>query len=219
MNPSSHNCKALLNSACTVFWDFDGVIKDSMDVKACAFERLFLPYGIELARTVRRHHEANGGVSRFDKIPLYLSWAGEPPDSQKIEAFCRQFSHSVVRAVINAPWVPGVHQYLLENFSRQYFVLITATPQKEIEQILAALELPHCFREVHGAPATKSDVVKTVLSRLNYSPETALVIGDSETDLWAAQANNVAFLLRRTPLNRRLQARYSGPVFDNLNHE
>jgi hypothetical protein len=40
-----------------------------------------------------------------------------------------------------------------------------------------------------------------------------------ETDLNGAKANNVAFLLQRTALNQALQERYSGPMFDNLNHE
>ena len=28
-----------------VFWDFDGVIKDSVSVKSMGYEQLFMPYG------------------------------------------------------------------------------------------------------------------------------------------------------------------------------
>jgi phosphoglycolate phosphatase-like HAD superfamily hydrolase len=125
----------------------------------------------------------------------------------------------VLQAVIDAPWVPGVHEYLLQHFSRQYFVLITATPQEEIEQILAALDLTRCFREVHGAPTNKVNAIRAVLSRLECAPDQTLMIGDAETDLQAAQANSVPFLLRRTPLNLSLQAAYGGPKFDHLNDE
>ena len=45
-----------------IFWDFDGVIKDSMTVKSDAFEQLFLPFGENIAKKVRTHHEANGGI-------------------------------------------------------------------------------------------------------------------------------------------------------------
>ena len=72
-----HKTKAIIKCASIVFWDFDGVIKDSVEVKAAAFERLFLPYGAEIARRVRQHHEAHGGMSRFDKVPLYLAWVME----------------------------------------------------------------------------------------------------------------------------------------------
>ena len=66
-----------LKSAKTIFWDFDGVIKDSVVVKSDAFEQLFLPFGDEVAISVREHHEANGGMNRFEKLPIYLKWAGE----------------------------------------------------------------------------------------------------------------------------------------------
>ena len=209
----------MLRSASLIFWDFDGVIKDSVDVKTAAFERLFLPYGAAVARRVRQHHEANGGISRFDKIPLYLSWAGEPASPVKVAAFCERFSQAVLQTVIDAPWVPGVREYLQQNCAEQYFALVTATPQEEIEQILAALELTHCFREVHGAPTKKAGAIGALLARQKFEPERALMIGDAETDRQAAQANAVPFLLRRTPLNLSIQASYGGPMFDDLNDE
>ena len=46
-------------------------------MKADAFEQLFSPFGIELAKEVRKHHEKNGGISRYEKIPIYLNWASE----------------------------------------------------------------------------------------------------------------------------------------------
>lgn len=205
-----------LRAASLVFWDFDGVIKDSVDVKTAAFERLFMPYGAEIARRVRQHHEAHGGVSRFDKIPLYLAWAGEPASAAQVEAFCERFSQAVLKAVIDAPWVPGVREYLLRHCAEQYFVLVTATPQEEMKQILGALELAHCFREVHGAPTKKTSAIGAVLARLNCPPEQALMIGDAETDRQAAQANAVPFLLRSTPLNLSMLASYGGPIFEDL---
>ena len=42
------------------FWDFDGVIKDSVDVKTQAYFQLFEPFGLDVAERVRQHHEAMG---------------------------------------------------------------------------------------------------------------------------------------------------------------
>jgi phosphoglycolate phosphatase-like HAD superfamily hydrolase len=206
-------------SARIVFWDFDGVIKDSVEVKSVGFEQLFLPYGQDVADRVRQHHEAHGGVSRYKKMPVYLAWAGETATPANIQLFCDRFSSLVQQAVIDAAWVPGVREYLLARHGAQYFVLVTATPQQEIERILAALEIAHCFREVHGAPVSKTDAISGVIQHLKCPPGQALMVGDSETDLEAADANQVPFLLRRTPLNLSLQARYSGPLFDRLSHE
>lgn len=202
-----------------IFWDFDGVIKDSVAVKSVGFEQLFRPYGQGVATRVRQHHEAHGGVSRYKKMPVYLEWAGEAASPANVQHFCDRFSGLVQQAVIDAAWVPGVHEYLLVQHAKQYFVLVTATPQQEIERILAALEIAHCFREVYGAPVSKTDAIKGVLQHLKCPPGQALVVGDSETDFEAANANQVAFLLRRTALNQSLQARHCGPMFDGLNQE
>lgn len=202
-----------------VLWDFDGVIKDSVRVKTLAYEHLFLAYGREIAIRVRQHHEANGGISRFDKIPLYLEWAGQSVSPKQIENCCKQFSQAVVQGVIDSPWVPGVREFLLKHYISQYFVLVTATPQGEIEEILGSLKLSHCFKDIFGAPTKKVCAIRDVLERLKCSPAEAVMIGDSESDLLAAQANSVPFLLRRTPLNIRLQATYQGPMFDDFNNE
>jgi len=210
---------SLIHKKRVVFWDFDGVIKDSVAVKTQAYECLFLPYGIEIMSHVRQHHEANGGVSRFDKVPLYLKWAGQSASPEQIEECCQQFSRAVVQAVIDSPWVPGVREYLLKHYKNQHFVLVTATPQDEIEEILASLKLSHYFREIFGAPSKKNQAIAAVLDRLKCPADEALMIGDSETDLLAAQTHSVPFLLRRTPQNVHLQEQYLGPMFDDLSHE
>jgi len=209
----------LLKDAFLVFWDFDGVIKDSVEVKSDAFERLFLPYGAKIARRVRQHHEANGGMSRFEKLPLYLRWAGEITSPAKVEEFCLHFSSAVRQAVIDAPWVPGVQEFLLTQHVRQAFILTTATPGDEIEEILENLALTRCFREIHGAPKSKSEAIRETLLRWQCPPERTLMVGDSTSDLKAAKTNNVPFLLRKTPFNRTLRETYSGPIFEELSNE
>lgn len=209
----------LLAQMHVIFWDFDGVIKDSVAVKSVGFEQLFLPYGQPVASRVRQHHEANGGVSRFEKIPVYLGWVGLPVTADNVQKFCDQFSALVLQAVIDAAWVPGVREYLLARHGSQYFVLVTATPQKEIEAILHTLGIAHCFRQIYGAPTSKTTAIGDVLAHLKCQPAHALMIGDSDTDFDAAQANRVSFLLRRTPLNLALQKRHVGQMFEGLNNE
>ncbi|OPH11093.1 hypothetical protein CENA302_01805 [Cylindrospermopsis raciborskii CENA302] len=207
----------IINSAKLIFWDFDGVIKDSVDVKTQAFKSLFLPYGAEVAARICSHHESNGGVSRFEKIPLYLTWSGLDATEQNVSEFCDRFSASVLEAVVNSPWVPGVLDYLNENYQNQYFVLVTATPHSEIKIILNRLNIAHLFQEVWGAPTSKSDAIAIVMGKVEFNQEESLMIGDAESDMIAAQSNGIPFLLRRTPINASLQVHYQGPQLDNFN--
>src|SRR5450759_4058638 len=103
--------RQLLSHPSLIFWDFDGVIKDSIVVKTQAFVRLFQPFGAGVAERVREHHEANGGMSRFDKVPIYLQWSGEDPNQSRVSEFCVQFGQLVSHGVVEAPWVPGVECY------------------------------------------------------------------------------------------------------------
>ena len=130
-----------IKKAKTIFWDFDGVIKDSVSVKSDAFEELFLPFGSDVAKKIRMHHEDNGGMSRYDKLPIYLNLAGEKNSTDSISKYEKQFSKLVMNRVINSPWVEGVLEYIKTNYKAQKFFLITATPQKEIEEILKKLEI------------------------------------------------------------------------------
>jgi phosphoglycolate phosphatase-like HAD superfamily hydrolase len=206
----------MMRGCAALLWDFDGVIKESVAVKSDAFEQLFAPFGPEIAARVRRHHECNGGMSRYDKLPLYLEWAGQAAAPADIAHYDTLFSAAVEQAVIDSAWVPGAMEYLAATHGSQPSTLITATPQAEIERILGALRVYSLFRSVQGAPTPKIEAIRRVIAGLDVRPDAALMIGDAESDLQAAVANGVPFLLRRTPLNRELQERYRGPQCEDF---
>lgn len=202
-----------------VFLDFDGVIKDSVEVKADAFEQLFSSYGEDIAKRVRIHHEANGGLSRYEKLPLYLEWAGIRPDENTIENFARRFSSLAKSGVINSPWVPGMPDYLINSVKKKSLFLVTATPQKEIEEILDALNIRHCFKQVIGVPTNKTIAVSTMMRNYEIRPEDAVMVGDSPGDHQAATENDIAFILRRTSFNQNLQKIHPGAVIKDFSNE
>lgn len=202
-----------------IFWDFDGVIKESVSVKTKSYISVFHKFGSRITDRIRIHHEENGGQSRFEKIPLYLSWVYEEVSEELVERYCDDFASLVVDAVIESDWVPGVREYLYQNFYQQRFVMITATPQGEIEVILKALGINIFFERVYGAPMSKSKAIKMVLDERFCNDNECLVIGDSVSDLEAAHVNGLDFLLRKTSLNKNLQANHSGLICKDFLHE
>src|ERR1700683_937375 len=159
------NLLASLEHYSVLFWDFDGVIKESVETKTRAYVTLFESFGAQLAGRVREHHERNGGMSRLQKIPLYLSWAGVQPTQEQVRSYCVAFAEAVRQRVISCPWVPGAREYLEQHHTRQRFVLISATPEEEMKSIIEALGMTSWFREVHGAPRPKDGAVADVLQR------------------------------------------------------
>jgi len=206
----------LVDQAEVIFWDFDGVIKDSVEVKSAAFERLFSDYGYNIADRVRTHHERNGGVSRFEKIPLYLSWSNEVVTSKKTQEFCDRFSLLVKQSVIDSPWVSGFLEFIERYYKTKKHILVTATPIEEIEEILQELNIKHFFYKIYGAPNTKNDAINEVLKGLKIEPKHAIMFGDSMSDYMAAKDNNVLFLLRGTGLNKDLQSTCQDRIFKDF---
>lgn len=201
-----------------VFWDFDGVIKETVSLKGEAFEGLFQAHGESLVAKIREHHALHGGVSRFVKIPLYLSWAGLGQDPKTVRDFCTRFSQMIFHGVVEAPWVPGAEEILRRNPFQQRFCLVTAAPQKEMETILVTLKLEGSFDRVFGAPTTKSDGIGKALAAFGIAQDRCLLIGDSMADQQAAITAKIPFLLREHSNNCNLPWRSSLPrILDFLN--
>ena len=194
----------------TVFWDFDGVIKESVPVKTEAFFQLFLRYGRDVAGRVREHHLKNGGMYRFEKIPIYLEWCGQAPTKRLVAENCDEFNRLSLQGVIDSPWVPGVEAYIRTNSHDQVFFIVSATPRAELGMILERLEIQDCFSGVFGAPTSKSSAIRTVLQTSGVSPNECLMIGDARSDLKAAHDNGVPFLLRRHVDNIDIFGEYTG---------
>jgi len=199
-----------------IFWDFDGVIKDSVKVKSTAFGQLFAPFGDDVVKQVREHHETNGGLSRFDKLPIYLGWAGCLSTPELVEEYSKKFSILVKRKVIESNWVPGVLEFIRNKTNKQSYFIITATPQVEIEEIINALELTKFFHKIIGAPISKSNAIKSILDSFCIEAEQSIMFGDSISDYQAATENGITFLLRRTSSNVDLQRRLNCIMFDDF---
>ena len=200
-----------------VFWDFDGVIKDSVEVKTNAFRELFRSFGEEVMDKVTLHHVNNGGMSRFKKIPIYLSYAGIEPTENIIKEFCNQFAILVEDAVVNSNWVPGVLTVIYNcKKENQHFVLVTATPQDEIERILTRLNIINLFSNIFGSPMTKSDAINVCLKLYNVNSKESIMIGDSIADFEASQKTGSDFLLRRTPENLISMKHFTGNFINNF---
>ena len=198
--------KNIIGNKKNVFWDFDGVIKDSVEIKSNAYEELFLQWGKDVSLKVRDHHRLNGGMSRYDKIPLYLSWTNLSVDKSLVDKLCNDFSYLVKQKVINSPWVPGVVDFIKYIHNKGIIsYIITATPQDEINEILDEIKINSFFEEIIGAPTKKSIAIKKIIDKYQLKGKDAVMIGDSMSDLVAEEDNNIDFILRKTFENINIQ--------------
>lgn len=179
-----------------VFFDFDGVILDSVNLKTEAFAAMYSQYGPEIEKAVAQYHLENGGVSRFEKFKYYQAvLLGEPPTEEKLEALGEQFQGLVLEKVLKAPFIPGVLDTLEELKDKKIpSFVVSGTPDEEIKYIVSKRNLNKYFFEVHGSPTTKDALVLDIAKRHQLSLADCLFCGDATTDFYAAQKTGVPFL-------------------------
>jgi len=201
-----------------IFWDFDGVIKESNHIKSKIFSEIFDFQDKYLEEKIIRHHYENSGVSRYLKIPKYLSWSNKNLSENNIRKYSKKFSDEVVDQVIKSPWVPGVKEFLSEMPERNKNIIVTATPTNEIHKILKELEITNFFLKIYGHPVEKSDAIEQSLRLLDIKPNEACFIGDASQDLLSARRNNISFFLRKTIYNSDL-AEKADSYFEDFSNE
>lgn len=181
-----------------VAFDFDGVILESGTIKQRAFLDMFADRP-DLQPQVLAHHRQHLGVSRFDKLAwIHRELLGRPLSPEQLAEEGRRYSALVLEQVLACPLVAGAEELLCFLAERVPCFVVSATPQEELELIVARRELGDCFRELWGAPAAKADVLGDLVRRHALAPEELLMIGDGLSDYKAARQAGVPFMLRQT---------------------
>jgi len=179
-----------------IFFDWDGVITDSVDIKTKIFAELYREHGAEVEKKVVDFHLQHGGVSRYVKFKYFHeNFLNMKLSEAEVEQMAQQFSSHAFDAVIQSPFVPGVLETISNEFAKNTLLfIVSATPMEEIKRIVEAKNLVHFFKEIHGSPTTKQEIIKNLISRYKLTGSKCLMIGDAIEDYQAAVDNGVKFL-------------------------
>jgi len=179
-----------------VFFDFDGVILDSVQVKTRTFASMFRQYGPDIEKDVVDYHLAHGGVSRFKKFEYYYqNLLHKPIDEETMNRLGSEFNRLVLQGVLDASFIPGAFE-TLEKLKRENIpcFVVSGTPDEEIKYIVEARNLSSYFLEVHGSPKKKDEILYDIAGRHGFNLSACLFIGDAMTDYEAAQKVGARFL-------------------------
>jgi beta-phosphoglucomutase-like phosphatase (HAD superfamily) len=183
-----------------LFFDFDGVLAESADIKTQAFRTMYEGYGPDVVDAVVAHHTRHGGVSRRKKIRYYhKAMLGIRLSEAELEALARRFSRLVENAVVESAWVAGARDLLEAQRGRLPMFVVSGTPHEELSRITARRAMDGYFVAVRGSPPSKVPVIWSLLADHSLDPARVLLVGDSLTDHTAAAATGVAFIGRVAP--------------------
>jgi HAD superfamily hydrolase (TIGR01549 family) len=200
-----------------IFFDFDGVIAESVSAKTDAFREMYLPYGEEIADQVFDYHIKNGGVSRYEKFKYWEKiFFGRDISEDKIQELASNFSSLVLNKVINAEEVPGANDFIKKYAKKLKFWIITGTPSDEMELIAKKRHLTDYFVGIHGSPNNKRYWTEYLLKKHNLNREETIFLGDATTDFDAANFSKIHFGLRENSENANLFNDFDGIRFKNF---
>ncbi len=177
-------------------FDFDGVLADSVEIKTDAFAEIYKPFGENIVAKVVDYHRRNGGMSRFDKFKHYhSSYLDLQLSDYQLLKLSEQFSALVVNAVIASNEVPGANNFLqYQCLNNKKCIINSATPQKEICQIIDKRGMTKYFNGIYGSPSSKYDNLILALSNSEVSYKDVVFFGDAKSDLQAADTLQIDFV-------------------------
>jgi phosphoglycolate phosphatase-like HAD superfamily hydrolase len=186
-----------------VFLDFDGVIKESLGVKTAAFAAIFAPWGEEAAARVCAHHIANGGMSRYRKIPFYLREycadprMGTPDERALVDKLFADFANRAYAGVLAAPFVPGAEDFIRGcNTQGIPLAIISGTPEEEMRSLIADMGMRVNFAAIYGSPRDKRELLEAAMQNFALQPDETMFVGDSINDYTPAIELGVPFVGR-----------------------
>ena len=179
----------------TFFFDCDGVILDSNQIKTEAFRTALEKYPLIEVDEFIHFHEANGGVSRFKKFEHFFTNihpVNNPSDS--ISKSLNLFSGITRKELERCKLINGVTDilnYALENSIQSY--VVTAGAEDEVKDIFNKRDLSKYFEDILGSPKTKYENM-TSLTKVGSILKNSLFFGDSKVDFEIAKIFGIDFL-------------------------
>jgi len=176
-------------------FDFDGVLVDSVEIKAMVFYSLYKKYGTAVAEKVLSHHRLNGGMSRYNKFRKYhKEYLGKDITQNEIDDLDDNFSAQVMSEVVNAEEILGAKRFLDNCCISDNCFVCSATPEMEIRDIIIQRGWTKYFSSIFGSPATKIENIEKVINSSVVPKKKMLYFGDAHADYMAARECGIDFI-------------------------
>lgn len=176
-------------------FDCDGVLLDSVAVKTDTFGKLFEHLGPEAVDYVKDHHLRHGGVSRYAKFEHYFQkFMGRSISAEESAALDRRFNEIALEQLLITPPIAGAREFLETHQGEWPMYVASGAPDRDLRIILEKMGLAPYFRGIHGSPTPKAELLAMIVDQEEADPRRTLMIGDSNTDLDAANAVGTRFL-------------------------
>jgi len=178
----------------TWFFDCDGVLLDSNQLKSKSFYEVALPYGKENAQALVEYNKRLGGVTRFEKFSYFFETILEKKSFEKeLENALNNFSALVCEKLMSCSETSGVREFLdsLPGDTKKY--VVSGGAQSEIQYVFQQRGLDAYFDNIYGSPDSKELIMNNRIKAPDMEYP-AVFIGDSRYDYEISSKFNIDFI-------------------------
>lgn len=180
------------------FFDFDGVIVNSNNIKALNFYKIFNIKNLKLKRKIINYHNKNVGVDRNSKIEFFINNFSELAKfKNNKKTLINKFRNLCIKEISSCAEIEGAKNFLNNiKKNKSEIILCSATPELELKQILKKRKIYKLFDIIYGYPSKKSDIISTAVSKRKKTNSLSdfVYFGDSNIDYLAARNNKIDFV-------------------------
>jgi phosphoglycolate phosphatase-like HAD superfamily hydrolase len=185
---------SVLTNYDAIYFDCDGVLLNSNEVKTRAFQTVARPFGEKEADELVAYHVANGGVSRYRKLDHFLNVICEEksePDS--LAKLLDHYASEVADGLLECEVAVGLSQLREKTAGSRWFV-VSGGDQAELREIFKVRELTNHFDGgIFGSPETKVEILSRLVE-VHPKPTLGVFIGDSQYDYDVATKFGLDFI-------------------------
>lgn len=176
------------------FFDFDGTLIASNEVKRAVFFEVIEPYP-QLAADLDRLLDEHPPLNRYQLFEELAASATRSVDVPPPHVMADRYTHLVERAIASCPHVPGAMAAVRMLRGRGVRChIVSDTPHDSLERVVKVHRLWPEVDAVMGGPTKKEVHIARVLNDTGASPLESLVIGDGDTDREAARVIGCHFV-------------------------
>ncbi len=178
-----------------IFWDFDGVILDSMPVRNKGFELVLKEFPNEQVELLMQFHLKNGGLSRYVKFRHFFEEIrDEIVTEEEIKGWAQKFSEIMRKELVQPSLlIEDSLNFIKENYKKFNMHIVSGSDGEELRYLCEKLDISHYFISIQGSPIPKKELVNSLLIKHNYKVVDTILIGDSINDYEAAETNDIDF--------------------------
>ena len=178
------------------FFDFDGVILDSIPIKTKAFRELFSEFPKNIVDEFIEYHLQNGGVSRYEKIRyFYEKLLKKDILDYEILDYANIYSRSTKEELADPKYlIDDSLNFIKDNYKKCNLHIVSGADEQDLRYICNRLDISKYFITIDGSPTKKRELIQIVLNTRKYKKKETCLIGDSINDFESAKYNGILFL-------------------------